>query len=308
MKTAIYDKFGKKIAGDVSLSDALFPQILKNEFPFIENGKLYTLLSDGNISVVCADEKILESFFEKKDSKRLTKNEFVKNLLLGIENSDVLSLCSRYGIVFDDARRVFVAEVSADVSEYVLPLEELFEEEDIIVVGLDSRRIAVICAEDDNDTDEMADAISATFQELNAECYIGVSCIADNVSLLSGAFEQAICAIRLGKKISYNGGVWFYSDILPELIISQLPKDALEDLKNKAYEVKRSLDNENVEIAMEFFKHNLNISETAECCFLHRNTLINRLNKIQKDTGFNLRNFHEAVALRLYIAANKVFK
>ncbi len=308
MKTAIYDKFGKKIAGDVSLNEALSSHILSKEFPLIENGKLYTLLSDGSISVLCAEESILESFIEKKDIKRLTKGEFLRSLLFGEANSDMVYLCSRYGIHFDDPRRVYVAQVSEDVSEYVLPLEELFEEENIIVVGLDSHRIAVICVEGDNDTDEMADAISATFQDLNSECYIGVSCIADNASALSGAFQQALCAIELGKKISFNGGVWFYSDILPELIISQMPKEALDDLKDKAYKVKRSLDNENVEVAMEFFKHNLNISETAKCCFLHRNTLINRLDKIQKDTGFNMRNFHEAVALRLYIAANKVFK
>ncbi len=308
MKTAIYDKNGKKIAGDMALSEALPSHILKSELPIVESGKLYTSLTDGNISVICADEKILQGFIEKKDSKRISKNEFLKNLLFGVESTDIMSLSSRYGVIFDDARRVFVAEVSADVSEYISPLEELFEEENIFVVGLDFNRVAVICVEGDNDAEEMADAISATFQELNADCYIGVSCIADNASVLSSAFEQALCAIRLGKKLSYSGGVWFFSDILPELIVSQLPKEALSQLKEKAYEVKRSLDSENVEIAMEFFKHNLNISETAKCCYLHRNTLIHRLDKIQKETGFNMRNFHDAVALRIYIAANKVLK
>lgn len=308
MKTAIYDKTGRKIVGDNTLNDVLPAYILEKNLPFIESGKLYSSLSDGNISVLCADEKILESFLEKKDSKRLTKNEFLRNLLFGSESADVKSLCSRYDFLFDEARRVFVAEVGDDVSQYVSPLEELFTEDDITVVGLDANRVAVICIENDIDADEMAGAISATFQELNTDCFIGVSTTAENASRLSDAFEQALCAISVGKKLSYSGGVWFFSNVLPELIISQLPPSALADLKDKAHEIKRSLDNDTVEIALEFFKHNLNISETAKCCYLHRNTLIYKLDKIQKDTGFNMRNFHEAVALRIYIAASKVLK
>ena len=308
MKTAIYDNMGRKIAGDNTLNDILPSYILEKNLPFIEGGKLYTSLSDGNISVLCADEKILENFLEKKDSKRLTKNEFLRNLLFGSESADIKSLCSRYDFLFDEPRRVFVAEVGDDVSQYVSSLEELFSEDDITVVGLDANRVAVICIENDIDADEMAGAISATFQELNTDCYIGASTMTENASQLSDAFEQALCAISVGKKLSYSGGVWFFSNILPELIISQLPENALAELKDKAHEIKRSLDNETVEIALEFFKHNLNISETAKCCYLHRNTLIYKLDKIQKDTGFNLRNFHEAVALRIYIATSKVLK
>lgn len=309
LKTAIYDKLGNKIAGDGALIERLPSRVLSSDFPLIENGCLYSMLSDGTISVICADEKILECFAEKKnDNKRLTKNEFVRNLLFGVEGTDVKVLCSRYGLLYDDVRRVYVAEINEDVSGYLSSIEEIFAEDNIIVVGLDGHRIAVICLECENEADEMAGAISATFQELNTDCYIGVSCIADNASLLSVAFEQALSAISLGKKLSYSGGVWFFSNVLPELIISQMPKNALADLKDKAHEVSKCLDNETVEIAQEFFKHNLNISETAKYCYLHRNTLIYKLDKIQKETGFNMRNFHEAVALRIYIAANKVLK
>ncbi len=308
MKTAIYDNSGKKIAGDEFLGDSLPAHILNGELPLIEGGKLYSRLSDGTFSVLCGDEKILEAFLVKKDTKRLTKNDFIKNLLFGIESSDMKNLCSRYGMLYDDVRRVFVAEINEGVTDYVDSLSEIFEEDNIDVVGLDDHRIAIICLECDIDADEMACAVSATFQELNTDCYIGVSCIADNASQLSVAFDQALCAIRLGKKLSYSGGIWFFSNVLPELIISELPKEALADLKDKAHEVKRCLDNETVEIALEFFKHNLNISETAKYCYLHRNTLIYKLDKIQKETGFNMRNFHEAVALRIYIALNKVLK
>ncbi|MBE7092426.1 MAG: hypothetical protein E7365_04530 [Clostridiales bacterium] len=309
MKTAIYDKSGIKIAGDDSLFDKLPAHILSEDLPLIENGGLYSRLSDGSISVIYADEKALENFVEKKnENKRLTKNEFIKNLLFGINGTDIKNMCTRYSFMFDDARRVFVAELNEDISGFVTPLEEIFDDDSITVIGLDGHRIAVICLEDDILAEEMADAIGGTFAELNTDYNIGVSCICDNASQLSFAFEQALSAIRVGKKLSYSGGVWFYSNILPELIISELPSEAVNGLKEKAEQVRKTLDSETIEIAQEFFKHNLNISETAKFCYLHRNTLIYKLDKIQKETGFNMRNFNEAVALRIYIAANKVLK
>ena len=91
-------------------------------------------------------------------------------------------------------------------------------------------------------------------------------------------------------------------------MISGLPREGQEELKKKAEEIGRALDGETIELAQEFFRHNLNISETARYCYLHRNTLIYRLDRIQKETGFNMRNFDEAVALRIYIAANKLLQ
>lgn len=309
MKTAIYDKTGQKIAGDENLIERLPAHILSEDLPLIENGGLYSRLSDGSISLIYADEKALESFVEKKsENKRLTKNDFIKKLLFGVGGVDIKSLCPKYSFIFDEPRRVFVAELNEDISGFIAPLEEIFDNDSITVIGLDGHRIAVVCLECDIDPQEMADAISATFAELNTDYNIGVSCICDNASQLYFGFEQALSAIRLGRKISYSGGVWFFSNVLPELIVSQLPVEALGELKDKAEQVHKTMDSETILIAQEFFKHNLNISETAKHCYLHRNTLIYKLDKIQKETGFNMRNFNEAVALRIYIAANKVLK
>ena len=309
VKNAIYDKNGIKLAGDHTLVSRLPEHILKAELPLVENGCLYTALSDGSISLITADEKTLAAFSEKKpENKRITKNEFLKNLLYGSAGSDVKALCAKYGFLFDEVRRVFVAELSADISGDMAMLEELFQEDENTIVSLDAHRVAIICQEDDGNPEEMAGALGATFAELNTDFNIGVSCICDNASLLSVAFEQALSAIRIGRKLSYSGGVWFFSAILPELIVAGLPEDALFELREKAEQVSRSLDSETVELAQEFFRHNLNISETARYCYLHRNTLIYRLDRIQKETGFNMRNFDEAVALRMYIAANKILK
>lgn len=311
MKNAIYYNNGIKMAGDHTLANRLPEHILNAELPVVENGCLYTRLSDGSISVIEADDKTLASFTEKKPTnKRVTKSEFLKNLLYGSIGSDVKSLCSKYAFPFEQTRRVFAAELSVDISGDVATLEEIFQEDETVIVSLSAHQVAIICPEDENNHDpaEMAGAVGQTFTELNSDYHIGISCICDNASMLHEAFEQALCAIRVGRKLSYSGGVWFFSNILPELIVNGLPEEALSALKEKAEQISRSLDSETVELAQEFFRHNLNISETARSCYLHRNTLIYRLDRIQKETGFNLRNFDEAVALRLYIAANKILK
>ncbi len=304
MKTAIYDKNGCKIAGDTELKENLPPNVLSAELPLNENGMLYSRLSDGTISLIAADERMLDAF-SANTSTHLTKNGFVKMLLSGNVGNDIKGLCRRYSFRFEEVRRVLIAEVDGDVSEYVSLLGSS-DSDEMTVIGLDGHSLAVVYTENENA--EMADAVGATFAEMNTDYNIGVSCAAENASKLDEAFSQALTAVRIGKKLSYSGGIWQFSDILPELVVSYLPPNALSELKQKAEQIKKSLDPETVELALAFFDHNLNISETARYCYLHRNTLIYRLDRIQKETGLNMRSFDDAVAFRLYIAVNKLSK
>lgn len=308
MKTAIYDKNGIKLAGDNSLPTQLEARIISASLPLVENGCLFSRESDGSISLINAEEGFFGLYEDKGDSKRITKAEFIKRLLLGNYGSDIKDLCHKHAFSFDEPRRIFVAELTDDISEYIPVMEEVLADNDVIVLALDKRTMAVVCAEDDSEATQTSAAISATFTELGIDHNIGVSCIAENVSEMSNAFEQAVLAIRAGKMLSYSGGIWYYSFVLPELIVSMLGEEELDKIKQKAKKITSGLDDETIELAQEFFKHNLNISETARYCYLHRNTLIYRLDRIWKETGFNLRNFDEAVAFRLYIAANKILK
>ena len=65
-------------------------------------------------------------------------------------------------------------------------------------------------------------------------------------------------------------------------------------------------DEEMINTAEEFLENSLNVSETARNLFMHRNTLIYRLDKIEKETGLNIRNFSDAVTFRLITILHKV--
>ena len=58
-------------------------------------------------------------------------------------------------------------------------------------------------------------------------------------------------------------------------------------------------DKEMTDTAEEFLDSSLNVSETARKLYLHRNTLIYRLDKIEKETGLNIRKFSDAITFRL---------
>ena len=309
MFTAVYASDGAKLAGDDLFPETLQEHILHSVLPLLENGCLYSRLSDNSISAIAADEKTLNAFAEQKqESRRMNKTEFIRSLLLAPAGHDVKTLCARYSLAYAAPRRVFVAETTDDLSPFAPVLEEMFEDEPMTVVGLDAHRAAVLCPEDETSREEMTGALAATFAELNTDCHIGVGGLCESADRLSESFEQALAAIRVGKRISYAGGVWVYDTLMPEMVLCALSPEQLSLWKRKAEQVCRGLDRDTIELIQGFFHRNLNISETARAFYLHRNTLIYRLDRIQRETGLNLRVFDEAVALRMLIAANKLLQ
>ena len=93
-------------------------------------------------------------------------------------------------------------------------------------------------------------------------------------------------------------------NFLVESLINKLTIDEIVEISEKIFtkEVKSVFsDNELVRTVKLFFENNLNLSETSKCSFLHRNTLVYRLDKIRKITGLNLRKFNDAVDFKIIL-------
>lgn len=308
MKNAIYDKNGRKIAGDSQLPEKLSERILSAALPLRENDCLYSCTDDGNISLINAPDKLL-SAFNISSLQRMTRAEFLRGLLLGVLGEDIRAMCEKYDFKYDRERVLILVSCQSDISDILPEFEQAFcDDDNVTPITLDKTQIALLVSDQDGENAQLAQAVCSTFTEMGIEFYIGISCQCENASLLSACFEQALTAIEMGKKLSCGGGIWRFCDVLPEKIASLLPQEGIDELKEKAEQIRRRLDPETLALVQEFFKYDLNISETARNTFMHRNTLIYRLSRIQKETGFNLRNFDEAVALRMYIALNKVFR
>ncbi len=116
------------------------------------------------------------------------------------------------------------------------------------------------------------------------------------------SYAQAVAGLRMGKYFNYTGRVYSYKEFLMMSILEELPRKVIENYK------RRNLDQNTVAVfedsdltltAEVFMNHSLNISETARSLYVHRNTLMYRLDKIERDTGLNIRVFSDAVTFRI---------
>lgn len=306
MKTAFYDSFGKRISGDDIFSGDLPENLLNSEMPRTENGRTFLRASDGSINVLELKGEEKEVFNENVVSVYKTKEDALRKLLFEDSGQYAKEICKKLGIPFSQNRCVLKVETREDISAYINVFFPLFDTDGIYILPLSEYRFAVICPCDEVSADETAAALNATFTDMNTDNYIGIGCVCENAAELVHSFSQASVAIETGKKLSYTGGIWRFADILPEVMTSAIPKEKRESIKAEALRFVNGIDSETAELAHAFFKNNLNISETARCCYLHRNTLIYRLDKISRETGFDLRNFDEAVAFRLLTAINRI--
>ncbi|MCL2234719.1 MAG: helix-turn-helix domain-containing protein [Firmicutes bacterium] len=146
-------------------------------------------------------------------------------------------------------------------------------------------------------------------EELRCELKINVGGHINKFSELEKAYQQSQVAHTFGSMLSPNENVYSYKEFGVAKMLSNIDKETLFNYLTTLID-KKSLevlyDVESMETANAFLKNSLNISETARTMFLHRNTLIYRLDKIEKITGLDIRNFNDATTFRLISILHKL--
>lgn len=128
---------------------------------------------------------------------------------------------------------------------------------------------------------------------------------------IPGCYERVLLTHKYGAIVSPGENVHFYKDFVLLSLLSDLPKQTLEKSLDSLLERNAESvfsDRELMETAEEFMKNSLNISETSRNMYVHRNTLIYRLDKIENETGLNLRKFSDALAFRFIKILNSLVK
>ena len=120
-------------------------------------------------------------------------------------------------------------------------------------------------------------------------------------SELKDSFDKAETAISLGKRFLAGESVYAYGHLAAERLLNAVSPGERARLRKELFtpETRKMLTREMMETIDAFFRNDLNLSTTAREMFIHRNTLIYRLDKIRKVTGYDLRHFRDAVAFRL---------
>lgn len=137
--------------------------------------------------------------------------------------------------------------------------------------------------------------------ELLCDCWIGIGKYFCDRAECRNSYEQALRALEIGERFQRQEQVYSYERLglyrLVDNLTMEICKEYLEEISSKKQTIK--LEEELVLIAHCFFEHDLNVSETARALYMHRNTLLHKLDRIEQVTGQDLRTFRGAVTLLL---------
>ena len=146
---------------------------------------------------------------------------------------------------------------------------------------------------------EHVQSIKDTIESIvSGKCYISY-CEIDNYFNLKKYYEDTSYKIKLALKYNIIESIFDSDKLILEEIIDSVSDKMKEDIYDKFKNGISKLDNEMIRTIEVFFKCGLNISEAAKELYIHRNTLIYRLDKIQKHTNYDIRDFNEAVLLKI---------
>ena len=136
---------------------------------------------------------------------------------------------------------------------------------------------------------------------------IGISSIANNLKDLAKAYKEARISLEVGKVFDIEKPVMSYDSLGIGRLFYQLPNTLCEIFLQEVFKKGslESLDRETLMTVQSFFENNLNVSETSRKLFVHRNTLVYRLEKIRKLTGLDLREFDHAVTFKVALMVKK---
>ena len=245
---------------------------------------------------VCQIESILESYAEKND-----KNAFMQKLLLGnYTDVEAFNRARKLHISSSARRAVFLVETRQSKDEHALAtIKNIFSARTHeFITTIDTRGIIVVreltSAETYDDLENIAHMlVDMLGTEAMTQAWVAYSNTANDLKDLSNAYKEARTALEIGKIFYAERNVFGYRTLGIGRLLYQLPVSICEMFIQEIFgdESLDSIDGETLAIIRTFFENNLNVSETSRQLFIHRNTLVYRLDKIQKKTNLDLRNF-----------------
>lgn len=193
---------------------------------------------------------------------------------------------------------IFLITVSLKekLSEALDVLKNIYNNTDVVVLNYDDTIILIGVFEDIN---EHVSSISETiYVSIYEKCYIGY-CKIQDYELLSDLYNENMYKINLGKKYKLSSMIFGQNSLLFEKIMDSLKEETKSKVLYTFSENFSKLDEDMIKTIEVFFKLDLNLSEASKELYVHRNTLIYRLDKIQKYTGYDIRKFNDAALVKI---------
>ena len=247
---------------------------------------------------------------EKHDRGTFVKNIIMDNILPG----DIYIRAKELHFSTDAPRAVFlIRQVGHGDVSTVDVLAGMFPDKlQDFVLSINEMDIAVVKQISTSTTSEELERLAASMEEtlkneLRIKTVIGIGTVADHLRELADAYKEAQTAIEVGKVFDTEKSIMHYENLGIGRLIYQLPTTLCEIFLTEVFKKNSidSLDQETLFTINKFFENNLNVSETSRKLFVHRNTLVYRLEKIKKLTGLDLRQFDHAIVFKVALMVRK---
>ncbi len=258
--------------------------------------------------VALNDAKVF--YEEKHDRGTFVKNIIMDNILPG----DIYIRAKELHFATDAPRAVFlVRQVGHGDVATVDVLAGMFPDKlQDFVLSINETDIAIVKqitpSTTDEDLEKMARNVEETLKnELYIKTVIGIGTVAEHLRELADSYKEAQTAIDVGKVFDTEKSIINYENLGIGRLIYQLPTTLCEIFLSEVFKKNSidSLDQETLFTINKFFENNLNVSETSRKLFVHRNTLVYRLEKIKKLTGLDLRQFDHAIVFKVALMVRK---
>lgn len=256
---------------------------------------------------------LMAAFKERYDKDSFMKNLLLDNLLL----VDIYSRAKKLRIMPDVRRVVLIVENGSDKDRNVLELlqEYIGVSSADFVTAVDETNVVIVKelsdASKDREIEKTAVNIEQQLHRLGImDIRVSYGTVVDEIKEASRSFKEAKMALDVSKIFFEDRTVIAYNELGIGRLIYQLPIPLCKMFIREIFKGKNpdDFDQETLSTINKFFENSLNVSETSRQLFIHRNTLVYRLDKLQKSTGLDLRVFEDAITFKIALMVVKYMK
>lgn len=255
-------------------------------------------------------QSLLVAYKERYDKDNFIKNLLLDNLLL----VDIYSRAKKLHVENNVRRIVYLIETDIDKDMNAVEIVRNIFPAKIkdFVTAIDEKSIILVKELKEKDyTEEIEKIAKNILDTLSSEAmnkvYVSIGTVVNDLKNVSNSYKEAKMALEVGKIFECNKSIVNYDKLGIGRLIYQLPtplckmfiKEVLGNITIDQF------DDEILVTVNKFFENNLNVSETSRQLYIHRNTLVYRLDKLQKMTGLDLRNFDDAIIFKITLMVSK---
>lgn len=265
-----------------------------------------TVVSLANFQI----QNMLVAYQERFDRDNFVKNLLLDNLLL----VDIYNRAKKLNIETSAKRCVYIVEANADTKINVTEtVESLFPNKNKdFVTAVDEKDTILIKDVGDNwEADSLEKNAAMIIEELkNAgvdDLRVAYGTVINEIKEVSKTYKEAKMSLEVGKIFYEKRDIVGYTRLGIGRLIYQLPIPLCKMFLKETFDGHNpdELDEETLTTVDKFFENSLNVSETSRQLFIHRNTLVYRIDKLQKATGLDLRVFDDAITFKIAMMVGK---